>query len=69
TFGTGKVDDAKIEKAVVRSFDLRPAAIIEAFGLRRPIFSPLSAYGHMGRDELCVGWEKTDLVEKLLSSI
>ena len=69
TFGTGKVDDAKIEKAVVRSFDLRPAAIIEAFGLRRPIFSPLSAYGHMGREELCVGWEKTDLVEKLLTNI
>ena len=61
TFGTGVVDDGVIAAAVNRHVDLRPAAIIKKFDLRRPIYSELAAYGHMGREELGVGWEKTDL--------
>ena len=61
TFGTAKVDEEKITEAVLRHVDLRPAAIIKKFDLRRPIYSDLAAYGHMGREELGVGWEKTDL--------
>ena len=61
TFGTAKVDEAKISEAVVRHVDLRPAAIIKKFDLRRPIYSGLAAYGHMGREELGVAWENTDL--------
>ena len=45
--------------------DMRPAAIIERFGLRRPIYSPLSAYGHMGREDLNVGWEEKDLADDI----
>lgn len=65
TFGTAKVDEAKIEEAIVRHVDLRPAAIIKKFDLRRPIYSDLAAYGHMGREELGVAWEKTDLAPVL----
>lgn len=65
TFGTAKIDENKISSAVEKCFDLRPAAIIEALQLRRPIYSPLSAYGHMGREELDVAWEKTDKAEEL----
>ena len=65
TFGTGKYPDDMLEKAVEKAFDLRPAAIIEAFGLRRPIYAPLSAYGHMGREDLGVPWENRDLAIKL----
>ena len=65
TFGTAKVDEAKIAEAVVRHVDLRPAAIIKKFELRRPIYSELAAYGHMGREELGVAWEKTDLAPVL----
>ncbi len=69
TFGTGKVDDAKLAHAVEKVFDLRPAAIIKALGLRRPIYRPLAAYGHMGREELGVAWEKTDRVEALKAAV
>ena len=69
TFGTGKVADAKIAEAVGRHFDLRPAAIIRHFGLRRPIYAQLAAYGHMGREDLDIPWEKRDLAEKLAADL
>ena len=69
TFGTGKVADEVLEKAVRQVFDLRPAAIIQALDLRRPIYRQLAAYGHMGREELGVAWEKTDKVEALLQAV
>ncbi len=65
TFGTGKIGDAEIADKVSALVDLRPAAIIEKFGLRRPIYRQLSAYGHMGREDLNVAWEARDLAEKL----
>ena len=65
TFGTGKVADEVLEKAVRQVFDLRPAAIIQALDLRRPIYRQLAAYGHMGRTDLDVRWEKTDRVQEL----
>ncbi len=65
TFGTAKVDENAIGEAVARLVDLRPAAIIEKFDLRKPIYSELAAYGHMGREELGVAWEKCDLADKL----
>jgi S-adenosylmethionine synthetase len=60
TFGTGKVDDEVIEKLIRRHFDLRPAAIIRDLDLRKPIFQQTAAYGHFGRDDLDVAWERTD---------
>ena len=69
TFGTGKVSDDKIADEVVKIVDLRPAAIIERFGLRRPIYAPLAAYGHMGREDLDVAWEKTDIAEDLKKAL
>jgi S-adenosylmethionine synthetase len=69
TFGTGKVADAKISAALQELFDLRPAAIIERFGLRRPIYAQLAAYGHMGREDLDIPWEKKDLAEKLANAL
>ena len=65
TFGTAVCDEAKIAEAVNKCFDLRPAAIIEMLDLRRPIYSALAAYGHLGREELDVVWEKTDKAEEL----
>ena len=65
TFGTGKLADDWIASLVREVIDLRPAAIIDAFELRRPIYSALSAYGHFGREELNVAWEKTDIAEVL----
>ena len=65
TFGTGKCPDEKIEAAVEKVFDLRPAAIISALKLRRPQYAQLSAYGHMGREDLDVAWEKTDMTDEL----
>ena len=67
TFGTGKVDDEALSKAVNRVFDLRPAAIIRDMDLRKPIYRKLAAYGHMGREDLGVKWEETDKVEELKS--
>ena len=69
TFGTGKVDEELIEKAVEKVFDLCPAAIIEALDLRKPIYRPLAAYGHMGREELGVRWENTDRAELLKEAV
>ena len=65
TFGTGKLDDARLEMLVDKFFDLRPAAIIEKLELRKPQYRPLAAYGHMGRTDLDVAWEKTDMAEAL----
>ena len=69
TFGTGTVPDAKLEEAVEKVFDLRPTAIIRDLDLRRPIYRKLAAYGHMGREDLGVRWEKTDRVEALLNAL
>ena len=69
TFGTGKVDDAKLADAIHQVFDLRPAAIIKTLDLRRPIYRKLAAYGHMGREELGVNWEKTDRVDALKAAV
>ncbi len=65
TFGTAKTDEAVIAKAVDELVDLRPAAIIERFGLRAPIYKELSAYGHMGREDLGVKWEELTLTGPL----
>ena len=65
TFGTGKYADEEIAKAVNAVFDLRPAKIIEELDLRRPIYKKLAAYGHIGREDLGVSWEKTDRADAL----
>ena len=69
TFGTGKVDDDKLSEAVMKVFDLRPSAIIKALDLRKPQYKALSAYGHMGREDLDVAWEKTDKTAELLEAV
>ncbi len=69
TFGTGTVADARLEEAVDKVFDLRPAAIIRDLDLRRPIYRQLAAYGHFGREDLGVAWEKTDRVDVLKSAL
>ena len=69
TFGTGTVADDALVEAVRKVFDLRPAAIIRDLGLRRPIYRPLAAYGHMGREDLGVAWEKTDRAEALKEAV
>ncbi len=65
TFGTGTVDEERISEAVVELFDFRPAAIIKYFNLRRPIYSATAAYGHMGRQDVELPWEKTDMAQRL----
>lgn len=60
TYGTGKTSDEEITKLVQNNFDLRPAAIIKNFDLRRPIYKQVAAYGHFGRNDLNLPWEKTD---------
>ena len=69
TFGTGKVEDERIEQAVEKVFDLRPAAIIQALDLRKPIYRATAAYGHMGREDLGVAWEKTNKVDELKAAL
>lgn len=69
TFGTGKVDEEKLSAAVDKVFDLRPAAIIKMLDLRKPQYRKLAAYGHMGREDLGVSWEKLDKVEELKAAI
>ena len=69
TFGTGKVEDEVLAKAVEKVFDLRPDAIIHMLDLRRPIYRQLAAYGHFGREELGVAWEKTDRTDALLKAV
>lgn len=65
TFGTGKVSDEEIKELIDKHFDLRPAAIIRDLDLRKPIYAQLAAYGHFGREDLGLAWEKTDKVELL----
>ena len=66
TFGTGSISEEKITAMLMNNFDFRPAAIIDKFNLRRPIYQATAAYGHMGRDDLNVPWEALDLVGKLI---
>ena len=68
TFGTGVLDDDVLAEIVEENFDLRPAAIIEKLGLRRPIYRQTAAYGHVGRTDIDLPWEKTDKVEALIES-
>ncbi|MDF2840818.1 MAG: S-adenosylmethionine synthetase [Clostridia bacterium] len=65
TFGTGKIADEKISEIVAKVFDLRPAAIIRDLDLRKPIYRQVAAYGHMGRTDINVPWEKLDKVEEI----
>ena len=65
TFGTARVEESLIEAKVAELVDLRPAAIIKRFDLRRPIYCQVAAYGHMGREDLDIPWEKCDLVDEL----
>ena len=65
TFGTGVVSDHDLTDVVTKVFDLRPAAILEALQLRRPVFQPTAAYGHFGRDGDGFTWEKTNRVDEL----
>ena len=65
TFGTGKREDPVLEEMVSRVFDLRPAFLIEAFGMRKPIYEQLAAYGHFGRSEYNLAWEKTDKTDEI----
>ena len=69
TFGTGKLSDNKIVDIIRENFDLRPAGIIEMLDLRRPIYKQTAAYGHFGRNDLDLPWEKTDKVDILKSYI
>ncbi len=65
TFGTGKISDDKINEIVLKEFDLRPAAIIKRLDLRKPIYKQTAAYGHFGRDDVSLPWEKLDCVDNL----
>ena len=65
TFGTGKIPDEQIAEIVDANFDLRPGAIIRDLKLRRPIYRQVAAYGHFGRDDLDLTWERTDRVDAL----
>ena len=67
TYGTGRLPDAELSKLVRKCFDLRPASIIRTLDLRRPIYRQVAAYGHFGRPELDLPWEKTDRVQDLLA--
>ena len=69
TFGTGTMPDEVLQKAVTQVFDLRPSAIIRDLELRQPIYRQLAAYGHMGREDLGVAWERTDKAEALKAAI
>ena len=69
TFGTGKISDGRLSQLVTECFDLRPAAIIRTLDLRRPIYQQVASYGHFGRPELDLPWEKTDRVEDLLARV
>ena len=65
TFGTATVDEAKIQNAIKKTFDLTPGGIIKRLELRRPIFSKTAAYGHFGREDADFTWEKTDMIDEL----
>ena len=68
TYGTGRISDEALSGLVARCFDFRPAAIIERLDLRRPIYQQTASYGHFGRTDLDLPWEKTDAVESLLKN-
>ena len=65
TFGTGVIEDEKIVEIIEKVFDLRPAAIIDALNLRRPIYKQTAAYGHFGRTDVDLPWEHLDKVEEI----
>ena len=65
TFGTGAVEDSKLVEIIRENFDLRPAGIIKMLDLRRPIYAQTAAYGHFGRTDIDLPWEKTDKAEEL----
>ena len=69
TYGTGTISDLRLSELVRRVFDLRPASIIRALDLRRPIYQQIAAYGHFGRTDLDLPWEKTDAVERILAEV
>lgn len=69
TFGTGKVDENLISEAVDKVFDLRPSAIVKMLDLKKPQYRQLASYGHMGREDLGVAWEKTDKAEELKKAV
>ena len=69
TFGTGTVDDEKLSEAVSKVFDLRPSAIIRNLKLQRPIYRQLASYGHIGREDLGVEWEKLNKTEELKNAV
>ena len=69
TFGTGCVSDDKLAEAVNKVFDLRPSAIISTLDLRRPIYRRIAAYGHMGREDIDLPWERTDKVQELKDAL
>ena len=69
TFGTGKLDDEEIAKIVEKNFDFRPAAIIRDLDLRRPIYRNTAAYGHFGRTDVELPWEKLDKVDALKAEL
>ncbi|MBR6651041.1 MAG: methionine adenosyltransferase [Clostridia bacterium] len=69
TFGTGKVSESAIADYISENVDMRPASIISRFGLRRPIYKQLAAYGHMGREDLDIAWEKTDIAEDIKAAL
>ncbi len=69
TFGTGTVSDSRLEQGIKAVFDLRPTAIIRDLDLRKPIYRWLAAYGHMGREDLDVAWERTDRAEALKNAV
>ena len=69
SYGTGKLSDDRLSELVQRCFDLRPASIIKTLDLRRPIYQQVAAYGHFGRPDLDLPWEKTDAVETLLANV
>ena len=69
TFGTSSYTSTQLEAAINKVFDLRPTALIQSLGLNQPIYRPLAAYGHMGREDLGVAWEKTDKVDALKAAL
>ena len=69
SFGTGRYTDEQLAAAVEKVFDLRPAAIIRTLDLRRPIYRQVAAYGHMGRPDLDLPWEREDRVDALLAAV
>ena len=69
TFGTGKLSDIQLADIVRKHFDMRPAAMIEELELRKPVYQQVAAYGHMGREDLGVAWERTNRVEELKAAV